>query len=458
MKLIVIGGGVAGYAAALRAARLGGQVTLIEKDALGGTCLNRGCIPTKCLLRTAEAVREIRRAGTFGIKASFEGIDLGAVMRRKDDVVKRLARGLGALVKAGGVKLVGGTATLRDERSVEIVETGEIIRGERIVIATGSVPGRLPTPGSIGGAVMDSDAALALDRLPQSVIVIGGGVVGVEFAQFFHGLGVETTIIEGLPSLLAGLDSDLSSLFQRCLVRDGMRVVTGAMVKEVGERAGRPVVRYERDKEGEVAVTAEKVLIAVGRRPAHEGLGIERLFLPTRDGAIVVDERMETPVRGVYAAGDVTGPPMLAHAGLAQGACAAANALGGDEAMTGRAVPLCVYTNPEIASVGLSEEAAKERHGHVRTARFPLRANGKALILNETEGFVKVVAEGEGGRIVGVHILGPHATELAAAASMVVTLKLTAREAASVVHPHPTLSEAFWEAAAALCGEAVHVL
>ena len=454
-RIILVGGGVGGYPAAIRAARLGAEVTLIEKDALGGTCLNWGCIPTKSLLQSANVVETIKKSETFGVKCMGYEVDFGAVMARKNTIVAQLTRGVGALLKAKKVKVIQGTAAFVDAKTLQIRETGERIQGDAVLIATGSVPGRIPIEGIGGPDVMDSNQALAMKVLPRSVVIIGGGVIGVEFAQFLVAMGTQVTILEMLPGLVPGVDKEIAATLQKRIAAAGVKVVTGAAVKGIARSKTENTVTYAVSDKTET-VSAEKILLTVGRKPDFSLLNIDRVGVKHEQGAIVVNEFMETNVPGIYAAGDVVGGIMLAHLASAEGECAVKNILGHREAMSYKAVPSCIYTTPEVASVGLTEEKAKER-GEIQVGRFPLRGNGKALVLNETEGMVKVISDKKIGEVLGVHIIGPHATDMIAEAVLGMTMEMTAEELAGAIHPHPTVSEAIMEAAMTIAGGAIHM-
>jgi len=454
-RITIIGGGVGGYPAAIRAARMGAEVTLIEKDALGGTCLNWGCIPTKALLQSATVARTMKESEVFGIRCKGYEVDFGAVMARKNTVVAHLTRGVGALLKAKKVKVIQGTASFVDPKTVQVNETGEKIQGDKILIASGSKPGRIPIEGIDGPDVMDSNQVLAMKALPKSVVVIGGGVIGVEFAQFLIGMGTEVTIIEMLPNLIPGVDKEIAAVLQKQIAASGVKIVTGASVKSIAHKKTENIVTYALGDKTET-VTAEKVFLTVGRKPDFSLLNIDKVGIKHERGAIVVNETMETNVPGIYAAGDVIGGIMLAHLASAEGECAVRNALGHKEIMNYKAVPACIYTTPEVACVGLSEEQAKER-GEIQVGRFPFRGNGKALVLNEVEGMVKVISDKKFGEVLGVHIIGPHATDLIAEAVLGMTMEMTAEELAGAIHPHPTVSEAIMEAAMAITGGAIHM-
>jgi dihydrolipoamide dehydrogenase len=454
-RITIIGGGVGGYPAAIRAARMGAEVTLIEKDALGGTCLNWGCIPTKALLQSATVARMMKKSDVFGIRCKGYEVDFGAVMARKNTVVAQLTRGVGALLKAKKVKVIQGTASFIDPKIVQVNETGEKILGDKILIASGSKPGRIPIEGIDGPDVMDSNQVLAMKALPKSVVVIGGGVIGVEFAQFLVGMGTEVTIIEMLPGLIPGVDKEIAALLEKQIAAAGVKIVTSCAVKGIAHKKTENTVTYTIGDKTET-VTAEKVFLTVGRKPDFSLLDIDKAGVKHERGAIVVNEFMETNVPGIYAAGDVVGGIMLAHLASAEGECAVRNALGHREAMSYKAVPACIYTAPEVACVGLSEEQARER-GEILIGRFPFRGNGKALVLNEVEGMVKIISDKKFGEVLGVHIVGPHATDLIAEAVLGMTLEMTAEDLAGAIHPHPTVSEAIMEAAMAITGGAIHM-
>jgi dihydrolipoamide dehydrogenase len=455
IRVTIIGGGVGGYPAAIRAARMGAAVTLIEKDALGGTCLNRGCIPTKALLQSAGVIQVIKNSDLFGVKCKGYEVDFGAVMNRKNAVVAQLTRGVGNLLKAKKVKVIRGTASFVDSKTLQINETGEKILGDAVLIATGSKPGRILIEGIDGPDIMDSNQVLDMKTLPKSVVIIGGGVIGVEFAQFLIAMGAEVTIIEMLPELVPGVDKEIATILHHQIAASGVRVVTGAAVKGVAHKKTGSTVTYTVGEKIET-VTAEKIFLTVGRKPDFSLLQIDKVGIKQERGAIVVNEFMETNVSGVYASGDVVGGVMLAHLASAEGECAVKNILGHREPMSYKAVPMCIYTTSEVASVGLTEEKARER-GDIQVGRFPMRGNGKALIINETEGMVKVISDEKYGEVLGVHIIGPHATDMIGEAVLGMNLEMTAEELAGAIHPHPTVSEAIMEAAMTIAGGAIHM-
>lgn len=455
MKVIVIGSGVGGYPPAIRAARMGASVTIIEKDLIGGVCLNWGCIPTKSLLQSAGVADTIRRSDTFGIHCPDFEIDVGAVMNRKASVVGQLRSGVEKLLQAKKVRIVKGSASLRDASTVEIVETGEKIAADRIIIAAGSRPLRLPVPGAEDPRIWNSDDFLQMKRLPKNAAIIGGGVIGVEFAQILHRLGVPVTVIEMMDHLVPGTDREIALALQGSIETEGIPVFTQAVVEKIGHSRSGHTVAFKHQGSART-LEAERVIVAAGRKPDLGSLHLDRIGLAHENGVIRVNDRMETNMPGIYAVGDVVGGLMLAHKATAEGECAAMNAMGHEKRMRYKAIPACIYTSPEVASVGLTEEAAREAYD-VQVGRFPFHGCGKAVILDQTYGMVKVISEKRYGEVLGVHIIGPHATDMIAEAVLGISMEMTVEELAEAVHPHPTLSEAIMEAAQTLHGGAVHM-
>ena len=457
-SIIVIGGGTGGYVAAIRAAQLGAQVTLIEKDALGGTCLNRGCIPTKALLQSADMLAKIKEAGVFGISAGKVSIDFSAVTKRKNAVVEQLVSGVTFLMKKNKVKVIEGIATLIDSKTVEILGGSERVTADNIIIATGSKPSTIPVKGIDESGVITSDEALVMEQSPKSIVIIGGGVIGLEFAQIMSRLGSEVIIVEMMPQILPTEDTEVANMLGGILEKDGIKIFTSATVKSIASagRKGSLVSFTTKDGKGEQEVIVEKVLLSVGRQPNTDDLGVDKLGLAMEKGRIVANERMETNIPGVYAVGDVIGGLMLAHVAMDEGKCAAENIMGADCKIDYWAVPRCVYTSPELAGVGITEAEAKEEYGDIKVGRFPFKANGKALILDETAGMVKIIAEARYKQILGVQILGPHATGLIAEAVLGIKMEATLEEIAATIHAHPTLSEAVLEAALNAEGKTIH--
>lgn len=457
VDVAIIGAGPGGYVAALRAAQLGAQVVLIERDQVGGVCLNQGCIPSKALLRSVEVYRLAREGRRFGVTASEVKLDWKVAQARKREVIKRLAEGVKHLLERAGVEVMQGEAHFVSPDAV-VVDGGERIEARYFVIATGSHPARPPIPGLDLPGVLDSQQALELEELPESICIIGGGAIGVEFAALFASAGVQVTLIEMLPQLLPMLDRTLGQGIRRSLERRRVKVLTGARVTgiKVADEGLQVAVATEGE---ERQVLAEKVLYAVGRRPNVEGLGLGTAGVRHDKSGIAVDEWMRTNVPTIYAIGDVAqGRWQLAHVASHEGMVAAENISGRRVRMRYNAVPACVFSSPEVASVGLSEEEAREQGYDVRIGIFDLNGNGKALADGETEGFVKVVAEGEVGQVLGVHAIGPHVSELIMEGAMAVSLEATLEEFAASIHPHPTVSEALAEAALAVEGRAIHSL
>ncbi|OGP69363.1 MAG: dihydrolipoyl dehydrogenase [Deltaproteobacteria bacterium RBG_13_53_10] len=454
-RITVIGGGVAGYPAAITAARLGAQVTLVEKDKIGGVCVNWGCIPTKSLLHSCQLIDTIRNSGVFGVECSDPRVDFAAVMRRKDSVVEKLRKGVEKLVAAKGIRVVCGTATVLDSSTVRIQETKEELHSDRMIIASGSKPKRLLVEGADESDLWDSNNVLDMKELPASVAIVGGGVVGVEFAQVLAGLGVGVTILEVMDNLIPGTDREIAQAFQKSISDAGIAVLTGARIEKITSNKEMKTLTFSRGNRVD-EITVEKILCSVGRAPDLGWLDLDKLGLATKRGALLVNERMETNVAGIYAAGDVVGGYMLAHVAMAEGECAARNAMGGRSTIDYAAVPLCIYTKPEVASVGLTEEEARKQTD-IRIGRFSFHGSGKAVVMEDTYGMVKIVSEQRSGRVLGVHIIGPHATDLIGEAVLGLSMKMTVEELAHAIHPHPTLSEAIMESASALCGGALHM-
>ena len=448
--VVVLGAGSGGYACALRAAELGLRVALVEKDLLGGTCLHRGCIPTKALLHAAEVADAAREAGRFGVRASLEGVDMPAVTGYREGVVGRLHKGLQGLVRGRDVEYVEGWGRLDGPHTVVVGDRRLV--GRHVVLATGSVPRTLPGL-EIGGPVMTSDEALGLDHVPGRVVVLGGGVIGVEFASVFRSFGAEVTVVEALPRLVAAEDPASSAALERAFRARGITVRTGARFASVDTRADGVTVHLE---EGE-PVTADVLLVAVGRGPVTEGLGFEEAGVSLDRGYVVTDDRCRTGVEGLWAVGDIVPGLQLAHRGFAQGVAVAEQIAGLSPApVVDALVPRVTYCDPEVASVGLTEAQAREQHGAeaVRTQQYSLGGNGKSQILG-TQGFVKVVRLTD-GPVVGMHMVGSRMGEQVGEAQLVVGWEAHPEDVAAFVHAHPTQNEALGEAQMALAGKPLH--
>lgn len=455
IRITVIGGGVGGYPAAIKAARMGAEVTLIEKDLLGGVCLNRGCVPTKALLQSCEVINTIKKSKVFGIRCGDYRVDFPAIMKRKNSVVEQLRNGVEKLLAAKKINIVRGTAQLLDASTVQIMETGDKITSDKIIIATGSGTARLDIEGADGPHVWDSDKFLEMKSVPKSVAIIGGGVVGVEFAQILRRLGTNVTIFELMGTLTPGTDKEVALALEQSLVEEGVKVFTNAIVKKIKPNKSKSTISFTLQDKTKRCV-AEKVILSVGRKPDLSCLNVKNIGLAHKNGTLLVNECMETNIPGIYAVGDVVGGIMLAHVAIAEGECAAKNAMGQSNKMSYKAIPSCIYTSPEVASVGLSEEEARKRFD-IQVGRFSFHGCAKASILNQTYGMVKIIAKRGSGEVLGVHIIGPHATDMIAEAVVAMSRGMTVDELADAVHPHPTLSEAIMESALSLCGGAIHM-
>lgn len=454
-EIAILGAGPGGYVAAIRAAQLGAKVAVIERDALGGTCLNHGCIPTKALLAGASVVETIKRAELFGIKIQGYQVDYKHMVSRKDMVVKQLQQGISYLFKKNKVDLFIGKGYITGPNRIEVTGLSGVqeIEANNIIIATGSEPAMFPGICYNGRSVVTSTEALAWDSLPESIIVIGGGVIGCEFATLFNTLGVKVTIVELMPSILPMIDGELSRRYQMLLKKAWVEIKTQAQVTAVKEEGEQVKVILS---DGETLV-AKKVLVSIGRKFNTKGLGLEKIGVTMGPkGEIVVDDYMRTNVDGVYAIGDITNKIQLAHVASAQGIATVQTILGNPTKMNYDVVPNCIFTSPEIASVGLTQEEAERRGFKVKVGKFFFLASGKAVASGETEGMVKIVADSSNDRVLGVHIMGPHATELIMEGALAVTQEVKVKELAACIHAHPTLSEAILEAAEAVHGLSIH--
>lgn len=459
-KVVVIGAGPGGYVAAIRLAQLGAEVILIEKDKLGGTCLNVGCIPTKVLLHCAEVVTNLGEAQELGVKVDSSSINWDKVQEKRKKISSQLVMGVGSLVKANKIKLIEGSASFVDKHTLNIVKkdkTEEKLTFDKLIIASGSVPAIPPIPGvKECPACIDSTAALELDKVPKSMLVIGGGVIGIEMATAYSAFGTKVTIVEALPKILPLMDGELSKMLKKSMQEKNIEILTGTKVLSVETTALGAKVNVETEQ-GNKSFEAEKVLVAVGRRTYTESLDLAAAGIANDRGRITVNDKMQTNVEGIYAIGDCLGKVMLAHVASAQGEVAAENIMGANKQFNGATSPSCVYTDPEFAGVGLTEEQAKEQNKDYEVGRFPLAANGKALIANGGHGVVKVIKGKEYNEILGVHILGPRATDLIAEAALMIGMEATAEDVIETIHAHPTLTEAVREAVLASEGIAIHI-
>ena len=448
----IIGGGPGGYVAAIRAAQLGARVALVEKDRLGGVCLHRGCIPTKALLRTAEALLESKHASTVGVAVNDATVDFAAMMAWKKRAVAQQADELEKLIAWRKIAVFRGEGRLVGPDSIKV--GNELLAAGKIIIATGSLPSRLSIPGANLPGVLTSDQILELDAMPESLVVIGAGVVGCEFASIFSALGARVTVLEVLPRILPPVDEEIARRFQQILRSQGVTIHTKASLQEIRAQDDRLRLLFALGEEHQ-EVVADRVLMAVGRRPSSDAL--EAAGLALRDGSVTVNDRLETSVENVYAAGDVLGLYMLAYVASYQGIIAAENALGGSRQADYRAVPTCVFTLPEIASVGLREEEARAQGVSYKVSRFPFSALARAQLLGQPLGLVKLICEEPSGRLLGVHILGPRATDIIGEGVLALRMGATAQDLAHTMHGHPSLPEAIYEAAWGIIDSPFHL-
>ena len=453
-NIAVVGGGPAGYVAAIKASMLGASVVLFERQELGGTCLNRGCIPTKSYLKTAEVLMQIREANSRGIiNDPTASVDLSKVVQYKNTVVKTLTNGVGMLLRSRNVTVLNGEAIL--ESSTVIRCADKRYQAEKIIICGGSVPGQLPIPGSDSDGVITSDQILDLKELPGRLCIIGGGVIGCEMAAAFAQFGSEVTIVESENKLIPMMDEELSELMLKSIKNQGISVLIGEKVTKIEKTATGLEVNTNEEK-----IVVDKVLISVGRKPDLSCLGEIVGEISLESGFVKVDEYMQTNIDGIYAPGDINGINMLAHCAFKMGEIAAENAVSGNRRKyTANLVPSCIYTSPEVSSVGITEKEATVKYGEsgIRVGRFSFGANGRALASGERVGMVKVIADAKYGEILGVHMFGPGVTESIAEAVVLMDQQITIHEVSEIMHPHPSYSEVFLEACADALGRAIHL-
>lgn len=456
-KLLIIGAGPGGYVCAIRAAQLGVDTVIIDsRPHPGGTCLNVGCIPSKALIHAADefaAACGRTSPDALGIRAGKPRIDLAQTMEWKDGIVTRLSGGVSGLLKKAGVKRLGGHARFRDGRTVEVeTDTGvQVIHADNTVIATGSAPVELPAL-PFGGRVISSTGALALDGVPASLAVVGGGYIGLELGTAFAKLGAKVTVIEATPRILPQYDADLTRPLMRRLKEIGVRVLCDT--KAVG-LTGKGMLQIE-GGDGESRLKADKVLVTVGRRPVTEGWGREELALEMQGPYLRIDQRCQTAMRGIYAIGDVTGEPMLAHRAMAQGELVAEIVAGRKVEWDKQAIPAVCFTDPEIVSVGLSPNEARQSGREIKTGSFPFSASGRAMTMQADQGFVRVLARADNHQVLGIQAVGKGVSELSATFSLALEMQARLEDIAATVHAHPTLSEALQEAAMAALGQSLH--
>jgi len=459
--LAIIGAGPGGYVAAICAAQLKAKVALVEKWEVGGVCLNTGCIPTKVLISAAHALENISEAEQWGIKTSHSDLDLVQLARRKQLTVKRLTNGVRHLLKNNKVELFSGEASFFDSDTLHIqFKDGkeENIKARKIIIAAGSVPVRLSIPGCNLKGVMDSTAALEIDRIPKSMMVIGGGYIGCEFASIYRAFGTKVTIVEMLSQILPGEDEEIVCSLKSTLQKKGIDILTDSKVTQIQLTENDTKKIGIRTLQEEKEIVADKVLVSVGRRPQTHGLNLEGIGVRTTQGQVLVDECLRTNLPNVFAIGDCIGNYLLAHVASMEGEIAVENALfNRNKKMDYSAVPRCIFTIPEIGSIGISEKQAQQKNIKIKVGRFPFLANGKAQTENQTEGMVKTITD-ENGRILGAHILGNRATDLIAQLALAMRNGVSAQGFIETIHAHPTLPEAVREAFLKSEGRPLHVL
>lgn len=456
--VVILGGGPGGYVAAIKAAQLGGKVAVVEKERLGGVCLNWGCIPTKTLLKTAKMYKDMKKAedfGILGIDTDKIKVDWKLLLKRKDSVVDKLVSGIYMLFKKNKIDLYEGKGTIVNKNEIEV--NGEKIYGKNLIIATGArenmpnVPGLEETYKSGSGKIINSKGALQLEEIPESLIVIGGGVIAVEFATLFNALGSKVTLIQRSSHILSGTEKEMAKTLERQLKKDGIDILTSTKLKSISNEE---VVIEHKGKEK--SFKADKYLVSLGLKPNLEEVKNLDLKLDDR-GFILTDDTTETSIKGVYAIGDLNGKYALAHVASAEGIVAAENIMGRKSTMNYNIVPSGIYTFPELASVGMTDEEAKEKGHKITVSNFPLSANGKALAEGETTGFVKIISDNKYGEILGVHIMASHATDMIGEAIVAMQIEGTVHDIAKAIHPHPTTSEIIMEAAHGAIDGPIHI-
>ena len=453
--VLVIGGGPGGYVAAIRAAQMGGKVTLVEKDELGGTCLNRGCMPTKAMLHTSEIYEQATNSANIGIIGADVQVDWEKVQGFRASVVERLTSGVKALLRLNKVTVVNGEAVFTGPKTVKA--GNQELTADKVIICAGSYPIIPGIPGlKESKATIDSTACLSLDHIPESLVVIGGGVIGLELGSVYRRYGTKVTVVEMQPRLLPLMDGELTMLAEAKLKSEGLEILTSTSVVSVADTDKGANVTIK-GPDGEKVIEAEKILVCVGRGPNTAGLALDKAGIGVKDGFIQTNEKMETNVPGVYAVGDCTGKLMLAHAAMAMGEVAAENALGGDRVFKPEMSPSCAYIGPEFAGVGYTEERAKELGIAYKVGKFPTSGNGRSLVAGHTDGMIKILAGEKYGEILGVHILAPSATELIEEAALAIKLECTVKEFVETIHCHPTVAESVREAALNIDKKAIHI-
>ncbi|MDF2536267.1 MAG: lpdA [Bacillales bacterium] len=465
--LIVLGGGTGGYIAAIRASQLGLSVAIVEKGKLGGTCLHAGCIPSKALLRSAEVFHTAKKASEFGVNVENIDYDFSVIMSRKNKIIDQLHKGVQHLMKIGKIKVFEGFGTIEKNSgtveypvcvNIESVNEKVLVLSKKCIIATGSRPRSLNGLEIDGKFILTSDEALELEQLPKSMIIVGGGVIGIEWASLLNDFGVEVTVLEYAPRIIPTEDVDISKEMLRCMKKRGVKIITGAKVLAETVLIENETVSIQAEvKETVQTYTADQILVSVGRIANTDGFGLENTDVQVDRGTIVVDGMMQTSDPNYYAIGDVVGGLQLAHVASHEGIIAVEHINGSQpHALQNELVPKCIYSRPECSNVGLTEAAAIEMGHQVKTGKFFFRAIGKALVYGEVDGFVKFVSDAETGALLGVHMIGPHVTDMITEAGLALLLNATSYQVGQMIHPHPSLTEAIGEAALAVDGLSFH--
>ncbi len=456
---VVIGSGPGGYVAGIRLAQLGKKTIVVEKDKPGGICLNVGCIPSKALINAAKTYDKLRHGAKIGILADNFRVDMGTMQSWKGEVVSKLTGGVKTLLKSNGAEFRVGTARLTSPRTVEIADAAgkTTVEAEAVVVATGSRPIEIPGFRFDGQRIVDSTGALDFKAVPERFVVIGGGYIGIEIGTLYAKLGSKVTVLEALPAILPGNDPEIVALVARKLKGLGVEVLTGAKAKGWGEKNGRALVTADVGGK-DVTVEADKVLVAVGRRPNSEGLGLEEVGVKIERGFVPVDRQLRTNVPGVYAIGDVAGQPMLAHKASHEAEVVAEVIAGRPAEMDVRCIPAVIFSDPEVATAGLTADEAKQRGRQVKVGKFPFAALGRAIANADTDGFVKVVIDAGSQEVLGIQVVGNGASDIIAEAALAIEMGAVAEDISLTIHAHPTLPEAIMEAAKAAMGEAIHIL
>lgn len=457
MEIVVIGGGPGGYVAAIRASQLGARVTLIEKENLGGTCLNVGCIPTKTLLNVAEIYDQAKQGSKFGIKADIK-IDFKKAQKKKKAITKRLVAGVKGLLESNKVNIIKGNASFIDQKTLKVISEDMVenrIKFEKLIIATGSYPVTPIIKGINNPDCLNTTGALELDEIPKNLVVIGGGIISMEIAQIYSTLGSKVTILSEI-DILPKLDKDLTKILCDKFNKSGIKIYDNVEIISI-DKSDSTIVNIKLSTNKVEVIPCEKVIIDSDRRANIQSLDVNTVGIKTENGSIKVNNKMETNISGIYAIGDCNGNKMFAHVASEQGIIAAENAMGENKEFNEKTNPTCIYTNPEFASVGLTEEELKSKGIEYLVGNFPLGANGKSLIMNGGEGMIKFIIGREYGEVLGVHIVGPRATDLIGECSLAIGMEATVDEFINTIYPHPTVSEAIKEAALATLGRAIHI-